>query len=52
MHFVIRRLLHEASTPVVNETNVTLNSPNNADNGLKVTIFDGVSNFFSDIFKH
>jgi hypothetical protein len=35
----------------VNETNETLNSQSTTDNGLRVTIFDGVSNFFSDIFN-
>ncbi|VFJ13627.1 protein of unknown function [Candidatus Nitrosocosmicus franklandus] len=42
---------NETSTPVTNEINDTLNSQNNTDNGLRVTIFDGISNFFSNAFN-
>ena len=43
-------VVNETSTPVVNETSDTTNNQN-TDNGLRVTIFDGISNFFSDAFN-
>ncbi len=41
----------KVSTPAVNEIDQTLNSQNNTDNGLRVTIFDGISKFFSGVFN-
>jgi hypothetical protein len=43
--------VNETSTPAVNEIDQTLNSQNNTDNGSRVTIFDGVSKFFSGVFN-
>jgi hypothetical protein len=42
--------MKETSTPM-KETNRTLNNQNNTNNELKVTIFDGVSKFFTGIFN-
>jgi hypothetical protein len=39
--------VNETSTPAVNEIDQTLNSQNNTDTGLRITIFDGISKFFS-----
>jgi len=39
------------TSPVVNENNATLNSQNNVDDGSKLTIFDGITKFFSGAFN-
>ncbi|MGD9672573.1 MAG: hypothetical protein AB7U98_03720 [Candidatus Nitrosocosmicus sp.] len=40
-----------APAPAVNEPNNTLDNQNNIDDGSRLTIFEGVSNFFSNMFN-